>query len=56
MGELLIGCIKSKENIADVMTKVLPNGAKRDSLIQGGIFVNRFWVSNGFPSRNFLYK
>jgi hypothetical protein len=34
MGELLIGYIKSEENIADVMTKVLPNGAKRDSLIQ----------------------
>jgi hypothetical protein len=34
MGELLIGYNKSEENIADVMTKVLPNGSKRDSLIQ----------------------
>jgi hypothetical protein len=34
MGELLIGYIKSEENIADVMTKVLPNGEKRDSLVQ----------------------
>jgi hypothetical protein len=35
MGELLIAYIKSEENLADVMTKVLPNGEKRDKLIQG---------------------
>ena len=34
MGELLITYIRSEQNIADVMTKGLPNGAKRDSLIQ----------------------
>ena len=34
MGEVLIAWIKSEENIADVMTKVLPSGEKRDSLIQ----------------------
>jgi hypothetical protein len=35
MGELLIAYIKSEENLAYVMTKVLPNGEKRDKLIQG---------------------
>jgi uncharacterized protein YciU (UPF0263 family) len=34
MGEVLIGWIKSEDNIADVMTKVLSNGEKRDALIQ----------------------
>ena len=34
MGEVLIEWIKNKENIADVMTKVLPSGEKRDSFIQ----------------------
>jgi hypothetical protein len=34
MGELLIAYIKTDENIADVMTKALPNGEKRDGLIQ----------------------
>jgi hypothetical protein len=34
MGELLIGYVKSEENLADVLTKVLPDGKKRDSIIQ----------------------
>jgi hypothetical protein len=34
MGELLIAYVKTDENIADVMTKALPNGEKRDGLIQ----------------------
>jgi hypothetical protein len=34
MGELLIGYIKSEENIDDVMTKVLLNGEKQDFLVQ----------------------
>jgi hypothetical protein len=35
MQELLIVDVKSEDHLADVMTKVLPNGAKRDNLIQG---------------------
>jgi hypothetical protein len=34
MGELLIAYIKTTENLADVLTKALPNGDKRDALIQ----------------------
>jgi Reverse transcriptase (RNA-dependent DNA polymerase) len=34
MGELLIAYIKTNENLADVMTKALPGGEKRDALIQ----------------------
>jgi hypothetical protein len=34
MGELLIGYVKSEENLADVLTKVLLDGTKRDSIIQ----------------------
>jgi hypothetical protein len=31
MQELLIAYVKSEDNLADVMTKVLPNGSKRDN-------------------------
>ena len=34
MGEILITWVRSEDNIADLMTKVLPNGEKRDKLIQ----------------------
>jgi hypothetical protein len=34
MGELLIGYVKSEENLADALNKVLPYGKKRDSIIQ----------------------
>jgi hypothetical protein len=34
MGELLIGYLKSEENLADVLTKVLLDGKERDSIIQ----------------------
>jgi hypothetical protein len=34
MGEVLITWIKSKDNIPDLMTNLLPNGEKRDKLIQ----------------------
>ena len=34
MGEILISYIKTTENIADLMTKVLPGGEKRDALIE----------------------
>ena len=34
MGEMLIAYIKTTNNVADLMTKVLPNGEKRDDLIQ----------------------
>ena len=33
MGEMLIAFIKSNNNVADIMTKVLPNSEKRDELI-----------------------
>ena len=33
MGEMIIAYIKSADNIADVMTKVLPGGTLRDTLI-----------------------
>jgi hypothetical protein len=35
MQELLIAYVKSEDNLADVMKKVMTNGAKRDHLIQG---------------------
>jgi hypothetical protein len=35
MGEILIAHIKMDDNIADVMTKVLPGGERRDKLIAG---------------------
>ena len=34
MGEILITYVNTDDNIADVMTKVLPAGARRDNLIQ----------------------
>jgi hypothetical protein len=34
MGEVFITWIKSEDNIADLMTKISPNGEKRDKLIQ----------------------
>ena len=34
MGEILILYIKTTENIADLMTKVLPGREKRDALIE----------------------
>jgi hypothetical protein len=34
MGEMLIAYIKSNKNVADIMTKVLPNSEKRNDLIQ----------------------
>ena len=34
MKEMLISNIKSEANVADIMTKVLPGGEKRDRLIQ----------------------
>jgi hypothetical protein len=34
MGEWLIGYIKSEANLAYVLIKVLPDGKKRDSIIQ----------------------
>ena len=35
MGEILIAHIRTDDNIADVMTKVLPGGERRDKLIAG---------------------
>jgi hypothetical protein len=35
MKEMVIAYIKSEENIADLMTKVLGGGEKRDKLVQG---------------------
>lgn len=34
MGEILIAYVRTTDNIADLMTKVLPGGEKRDSLIE----------------------
>ena len=34
MGEILIAWINTDNNIADVMTKALPGGSRRDALIQ----------------------
>ena len=34
MKELVIAYIKSEDNIADLMTKVLGGGEKRDKLVQ----------------------
>ena len=35
MGEMLITYVPTNNNIADLMTKVLPGGEKRDRLIEG---------------------
>ena len=35
MDESRTGYVKSEENLADLMTKVLPSGEKRDKLIGG---------------------
>jgi hypothetical protein len=35
MGEILIAHIKADDSIADVMTKVLPGGKRRDKLVAG---------------------
>ena len=34
MGEILIAYISTNDNIADLMTKVLPGGQRRDQLIE----------------------
>jgi hypothetical protein len=34
MGEILISYIPTDHNVADLMTKVLPGGERRDTLIQ----------------------
>jgi hypothetical protein len=34
MGEILIAYISTDNNIADIMTKVLPGGERRDRLVQ----------------------
>jgi uncharacterized protein YciU (UPF0263 family) len=34
MGELLIGYVKSEDHLTDVLTKMLLDGKKRDSIIQ----------------------
>jgi hypothetical protein len=34
MGEILISYISTDDNVADIMTKALPGGERRDSLIQ----------------------
>ncbi len=34
MGEILIAYISTDDNVADIMTKVLPGGERRDRLVQ----------------------
>ena len=33
MGEIITGHVRSEENLADIATKVIPGGAKRDGII-----------------------
>ena len=35
MGELLTGYTQSKDNLADLMTKVIAAGEKQDGLVRG---------------------